>query len=145
MQRWMSNICRSSHKRSSRDISPIRQCSCRAYNLKPCIPSNGMQGFSLTRYELSACLLVYLSTWYEIGNAVLVLLQFIVEQPFLTINGLGLSRQGQCHYFQDRKLGNRTTAWNSTRFVDGIFRGLFAYVKDVGEVWVKVVHTMGWT
>ena len=50
---------------------------------------------------------IELSPWHEIGNAVLVLLQFIVEQPFLTINGLGLSRQGQCHYFQVRKLGNR--------------------------------------
>ena len=32
--------------------------------------------------------------WYEIGNAVLVFLQFIVEQALLTINTLGLCRQG---------------------------------------------------
>ena len=30
----------------------------------------------------------------SIGNAVLVFLQFIVEQPLLTINALGLCRQG---------------------------------------------------
>ncbi len=86
---------------------------------------------------------IELSPWHEIGNAVLVLLQFIVEQPFLTINGLGLSRQGQCHYFQDRKLGNRTTAWNITRFIDEIFRELFAYLKYFDEFCIKVVHTMG--
>ena len=33
---------------------------------------------------------IELSPWYEIRNAVLVLLQFIVEQPLLTINALGL-------------------------------------------------------
>ena len=37
---------------------------------------------------------IELSPWHEIGNAVLVLLQFIVEQPLLTINALGLCRQG---------------------------------------------------
>ena len=37
---------------------------------------------------------IELSPWYEIRNAVLVLLKFIVEQPLLTINVLGLSRQG---------------------------------------------------
>ena len=37
---------------------------------------------------------IELSPWYEIGNAVLVLLQFIVEQPLLTINALGLCCQG---------------------------------------------------
>ena len=86
---------------------------------------------------------IELSPWHEIGNAVLVLLQFIVEQPFLTINGLGLSRQGQCHYFQVRKLGNRTTAWNITRFIDEIFRELFAYLKYFDDFCIKVVHTMG--
>ena len=86
---------------------------------------------------------IELSPWYEIRNAVLVLLQFIVEQPFLTINGLGLSRQGQCHYFQVRKLGNRTTAWDITRFIDEIFRELLAYLKYFGDFCIKVVHTMG--
>ena len=84
---------------------------------------------------------IELSPWHEIGNAVLVLLQFIVEQPFLTINGLGLSRQGQCHYFQVRKFGNRTTAWNITRFIDEIFSELFAYLKYFDEFCIKVVHT----
>ena len=84
---------------------------------------------------------IELSPWHEIGNAVLVLLQFIVEQPFLTINGLGLSRQGQCHYFQVRKLGNRTTTWNITRFIDEIFRELLAYLKYFDEFCVKDVHT----
>ena len=37
---------------------------------------------------------IELSPWYEIRNAVLVLLQFIVEQPLLTINALGLCYQG---------------------------------------------------
>ena len=37
--------------------------------------------------------------------------------------------QGQRHHFQIRKLGNRTTTWNITRFVDEIFRELLAYLK----------------
>ena len=86
---------------------------------------------------------IELSPWYEIRNAVLVFLKFIVEQPLLTINGLGLSRQGKCHHFQIRKLGNRTTAWNITRFIDEIFRELFAYLKYFDEFCIKVVHTMG--
>ena len=73
-----------------------------------------------------------------IGIAVLVLLQFIVEQPFLTINALGLCRQGQCHHFQIRKLGNRTTTWNITRFIDEIFRELFAYLKYFDEFCIKL-------
>ena len=54
--------------------------------------------FAFAVSVISILILVFavieLSPWYEIRNAVLVLLKFIVEQPLLTINVLGLSRQG---------------------------------------------------
>ncbi len=40
------------------------------------------------------------------------------------------------------KLGNRTTTWNITRFIDEIFRELLAYLKCFDEFCIKVVHTM---
>ena len=43
----------------------------------------------------------------------------------------------ECHYFQVRKLGNRTTARNITRFIDEIFREMLAYLKYFDDFCIK--------